>query len=261
MNTTPQSPGSDHGNTEHRASAVEDHLHTLQDDAQAAIASAKEQGSAQFEQYRDTAAQQIETLAQSAQSAAEHMQQDDTLGISHYVTDIAQSMTTLADNLRGKSVDELLQQAGKLARDNPALFITGSVALGFGLSRFLRASGSAQGTTSTTGSAATPDIASPTNTPASQYANRPTAGMSTVVEADQEFPVSHPHMGDVRHSGRPGIPDAPTGQGMTGAYIPTDPLGADATYPDSKDDSSQPDNPQQSASDRQAQDRLSKGDM
>ena len=263
MNTTPQSPGSstDQRNTEHRANAVEDHLHTLQDDAQAAIASAKEQGSAQFEQYRDTAAQQIETLAQSAQSAAEHLQEDDTFGISHYVTDIAQNMTTLADNLRGKSVDELLQQAGKLARDNPALFITGSVALGFGLSRFLRASNSAQGTSSTTGSASPPDIAPSTNAPGSQYANRPTAGMSTVVEADQEFPVSHPHMGDVRHSGRPGIPDAPPGQGPTGAYIPTDPLGADATYPDSKDDNGQAGNPQQSASDRQAQDRLSKGDM
>ena len=200
MNTTPQSPGSstDHRNTEHRANAVEDHLHTLQDDAQAAIASAKEQGSAQFEQYRDTAAQQIETLAQSAQSAAEHLQEDDTFGISHYVTDIAENMTTLADNLRGKSVDELLQQAGKLARDNPALFITGSVALGFGLSRFLRASSAEQNA----------EVAPAVETSASPASGSSSSEMSTVVAADQEFPISHPHMGDVRHSARPGVPDA-----------------------------------------------------
>jgi len=261
MNTTSQSPGS---NAEHKPQAAEDHLHALQDDAQAAIASAKEHGSAQFEQYRDTAAEQIETLAQSAQSAAEQLQGSDTLGLSHYVTDIAQNMTSLASNLRGKSVDELLQQAGKLARDNPALFITGSVALGFGLSRFLRASSSAQDSSATsdsTSTTASPVAPPPAATPASQNATRPTATMSSVVEADQEFPVSHPHVGDVRHSGRPGIPDAPGGQGPTGAHIPTDPLGADAAYPDSKDDSSQPANPGQSALDRQAQDRVTKGDM
>lgn len=256
MNTTPQSAGS---NAEHKPNAAEDHLHTLQDDAQAAIASAKEHGSAQFEHYRDSAAEQIETLAQSAQSAAEHMHEDDTLGLSHYVTDIAENMTSLASNLRGKSVDELLQQAGKLARDNPALFITGSVALGFGLSRFLRASGSAHDSGSTTASASSPDMSPSADNPAGQYATRPPAGMSAVVEADQEFPVSHPHVGDVRHSGRPGIPDAPPGQGPTGAFVPTHPLGVDATYPDSKDDSSQPDSSGQSASDRQAQDRVTKG--
>jgi small-conductance mechanosensitive channel len=140
MDTTSQSPG---GNEQHK-STPQEHLHALQGDAQAAIAGIKEQGSTQFEHYRDTAAQQIETLAQSAQTAADQIEDDggDALGLSHYVTDIAQSMTTLASDMRGKSIDQLLQQAGKLARDNPALFITGSVALGFGLSRFLKASGS-----------------------------------------------------------------------------------------------------------------------
>lgn len=140
MDTTSQSPG---GN-EQQKPTPQDHLHALQDDAQAAIAGIKEQGATQFEHYRDSAAQQIETLAQSAQTAADQIEDDggDALGLSHYVTDIAQSMTTLASDMRGKSIDQLLQQAGKLARDNPALFITGSVALGFGLSRFLKASGS-----------------------------------------------------------------------------------------------------------------------
>jgi hypothetical protein len=259
MNTTSQSPGS---NAEHKPNAAEEHLHTLQDDAHAAIASAKEHGSAQFEQYRDTAAQQIETLAQSAQSAAEQMQEDDTFGLSHYITDIAQNMTSLASNLRGKSVDELLQQAGKLARDNPALFITGSVALGFGLSRFLRASSPSASSSSTADSGSPSATATAADAPASHDATRPAAGMSAVVEADQEFPVSHPHVGDVRHSGRPGIPDAPPASGASGGYIPTDPLGADATYPDSKQEGSEAENPPfgQSTSDRQAQDRLTKGD-
>jgi hypothetical protein len=145
MDTTSQSPG---GN-EQQKPTPQDHLHALQDDAQAALAGIKEQGATQFEHYRDSAAQQIETLAQSAQTAADQIEDDggDALGLSHYVTDIAQSMTTLASDMRGKSIDQLLQQAGKLARDNPALFITGSVALGFGLSRFLKASSASTSST------------------------------------------------------------------------------------------------------------------
>jgi hypothetical protein len=216
MNTTPQSPGS---TTDQNANPPQDHLQTLQDDAHAAIASAKEHGSAQFEQYRDSAAQQIETLAQSAQSAAEQMQDADTLGLSHYVTDIAQNMTTLAGNLRGKSIDELLQQAGKLARDNPALFVTGSVALGFGLSRFLRASA--------------PDHAvSPSPSPSPNpvrpddaMGNHYTTEASAVVQADHVPPVSHPHMGDVYHSGRPGVVDrAATPNAAPGSFVPSDPM-------------------------------------
>ena len=203
MNTDPQSPDS---NGEHRPDASpQDHLHTLQDDAQAALASAKEHGSAQFEQYRDTAAQQIETLAQSAQSAAEQMQDSDTFGLSHYVTDVAQHMTTLAGNLRGKSVDELLHQAGKLARDNPALFLTGSVALGFGLSRFLRASTSAE----------TPTAAPSSDAMGTQDKVSSNPELSPMVAADQEFPVSHPNMGDVYHSGKPSRPDGAVTPGVS----------------------------------------------
>ncbi|WP_296254965.1 MULTISPECIES: hypothetical protein [unclassified Pseudomonas] len=125
---------------ERRTPPPAEHLQDLQDDAQALLNTAREQGSAKLDEYRGTAADQLESLAQTAQSAAEQMQDKDTLGLSNYVTDAAQSLTTLADNLRNKSAEELLQQTGQLARDNPALFLAGSIALGFGLSRFLRAS-------------------------------------------------------------------------------------------------------------------------
>ncbi|HEX8596177.1 MAG TPA: hypothetical protein VF682_23265 [Pseudomonas sp.] len=225
MNTTSENST---GNTAYKNAPPEEHLQHLQDDAKAALESAKEQGTAQFEQYRDTAAEQIKTLAQSAESAAQQMQGSDTLGLSHYVTDIAQNMTTLADNLRGKSADELLQQAGRLARDNPMLFLTGSVALGFGLSRFLRAS-------------------SP-STPSSMAASEPSdpmgdsykSGINSAIAADEELPIVPPHTDDVHHSGRPGIPDraaSPNAAGpvdSTGAFVPTDPLGSSATYPDTR---------------------------
>lgn len=101
----------------------------------------KTQGKNQLEGYRETAADEIEKVAQSAKAAADELQGQDRLGLSSYVSGMAQSMGQFADDLRGKNVDEILQDVNRLARNNPTLFITGSIALGFGLTRFARASG------------------------------------------------------------------------------------------------------------------------
>lgn len=61
-----------------------------------------------------------------------------TQSLAHYVEELAQGISQLADNLRHQNADEALQQAGSLARDNPALFLLGSMALGFGLSRVFK---------------------------------------------------------------------------------------------------------------------------
>lgn len=100
----------------------------------------KTQGKSQLEGYRETAADELEAVAQSAKAAAEQLEGHDRLGLSTYVSTMAQSMVKLSDDLRGKSVDELFQDVNRLARNNPGLFIAGSVALGFGLTRFARAS-------------------------------------------------------------------------------------------------------------------------
>lgn len=178
-----------------------DQVQGLQDDAKALLDSAREQGSAKFEEYRGTAADQLENLAQTAQSAAEQLQENDTLGLSHYVTDVAQSMTSLADNLRNKSAEQLLQQAGQLARDNPALFITGSIALGFGLSRFLRAS-KPDLSANASSSDDSDRQGSPGNSSRSGYAN--TAGFDSQAptsRASAQYPGGPPPYGDITQAG------------------------------------------------------------
>jgi len=108
--------------------------------AEQAAEQVKNQGKEQLDSYRETAADEIEKVAQGVKAAAAELESQDQAGLSHYVGDMAQSMVKLADNLRGKSVDQLVGEVNRLARDNPALFITGSIALGFGLTRFARAS-------------------------------------------------------------------------------------------------------------------------
>lgn len=140
MNTSDSTTGSqpDKPNT----AGPEPGFDHLKEDVTEALEGARQQADAQFGQYRDTAADQIEALAKGAKSFVSELESKDTLGMSDYLTDMAESMSGLAGNLRGKSAEQLLHDGAELARSNPGLFIAGSIALGFGLSRFLKAGSS-----------------------------------------------------------------------------------------------------------------------
>lgn len=135
MEKTDQSSTSPPGSTQ-------DHLHAITDEAGALLDQAKAQGGEQFEHYRDKAAEQLDSLHHSARSAAEALQGHDSLGLSAYLNQAAQCMGSFAEQVRHESAEHLLQRGARLARDNPGLFLAGSVAVGFALSRFLRASDS-----------------------------------------------------------------------------------------------------------------------
>lgn len=111
----------------------------LKHEAQNAGEQAKQEGLAQVDRYRGTAADELERVARSAKAAAADLESDRP-GLSHYVSDVAQSMVDFAEDLRGKSVDELLGDVNRMARQNPGLFVMGSIALGFGVTRFAKAS-------------------------------------------------------------------------------------------------------------------------
>lgn len=89
---------------------------------------------------RQDAAGRVEGIAGSIDAAAAHLSQEDMTRLSGYVHDLAQSLTGFSRDLREKSGDEMLQDIKRLAHRNPALFLGSSVAIGFGLSRFARAS-------------------------------------------------------------------------------------------------------------------------
>jgi hypothetical protein len=65
--------------------------------------------------------------------------------VAQYVRDAANNVETLSNNLRGKSVTELMHAASDLARSQPVVFLAGAVASGFALSRFLKSSATRTG--------------------------------------------------------------------------------------------------------------------
>lgn len=168
-------------------------LNTLQDNAKHVLESAREHGTEQLGQYRDSAADQLENLAKTASAAAEELGEKDTLGISHYISDIAESLSAFASSMRGKSAEEMLQQAGRLARENPALFVTGSVAVGFGLSRFLRASSSDLTASAADGASTSGDAP---QYPASEHDGGFSAGTGQGTHQGDALKAQHPYTAD-----------------------------------------------------------------
>jgi hypothetical protein len=76
-------------------------------------------------------------------------------GLSQAASAMSRRLSQLADYLEGRSTDELVREARRVARDNPAMFIAGGLALGIALSRFFKASSGREG------DSARPDPASP----------------------------------------------------------------------------------------------------
>lgn len=81
-----------------------------------------------------------DALSDAIDAAASSLDDHDRDGLARYARELSSNLADAAGQLEGRSVDELAQDAKRLARDNPAMFMLGSIAVGFGLSRFFKAS-------------------------------------------------------------------------------------------------------------------------
>lgn len=88
---------------------------------------------------RQGAATRMDTLAESARAASERLRGSELGPLSDYVDRMADGMQRFSGGLRERSGDELLQDVGRMARENPGLFVSSGIAIGFGLSRFAKA--------------------------------------------------------------------------------------------------------------------------
>ncbi len=186
------------------ADRAQDHLHNLSEEASSAVGDLKEQGTQKYEQYRDLAADQIEGLVEGAQSAASAMEGHDTLGLSQGLADVATSLGEFAERMRNKSAEELLQEGARVARENPVLFLAGTVVVGFALSRFLRAS-----------------------TPASSASDSDNGLGALAPSPTEAYGASDPY-----ETSQPEQSAVPAARTSAASPLPAaDPLGEAATYP------------------------------
>jgi hypothetical protein len=113
---------------------------TLKSKATELTREAKQRGKQQLDTTKKAAADQAEKVAGVIEQASAELGRNDQQTLARYTAEFANSIKTLADNLSNRGIDELGTDAIKLARQNPTLFLLGSVGFGFALSRFIKAS-------------------------------------------------------------------------------------------------------------------------
>ena len=113
--------------------------------ARQAVEDAKSQVGERLEAQGEEAAGSVDDLAQAVSSAASRLSESEHEGLADYANQLASYLGDFSQRLRDKNVDDLARDVRGIAQKNPALFLLGSVAVGIGLSRFVKASQRDQG--------------------------------------------------------------------------------------------------------------------
>jgi len=100
----------------------------------------KQDGKEKIDSTKRSAAEQIDQVAQALSRAGEELNQTQPT-LANYASQMASTVHNLSSRLRDGNIEDLIDDTRQLARRNPGLFLLGGVALGFALSRFLKASG------------------------------------------------------------------------------------------------------------------------
>jgi hypothetical protein len=136
-----------------RARATFDHA---KEDARALADRAREAAISALDRQKAEAASQLDGLAQAFRDAAESLEKQHYGPIARYAGFAAENLGGIAEALNEQDLASLLNSAHRLARRQPALFVGGAVALGFGLTRFLKSSGDTSEPRSTPPASVTP---------------------------------------------------------------------------------------------------------
>ena len=100
----------------------------------------KDRASAQLTSQKERATGGLDAIAQAVRQTTERLREQQQHTVAEYADKAAKQLERLSSTLRNKTVNELLQDAHRLARRQPALFIGGGLALGLVAARFLKSS-------------------------------------------------------------------------------------------------------------------------
>jgi hypothetical protein len=107
--------------------------------AEAATA-AKREARSMFEGAKRTAVDAADDTSAAIEDVANALRSSGQTTLSQAAAAMAERLHGFSDYLENRPVDELFEDARRLAQRNPGLFIAGGVVLGLALSRFLKAS-------------------------------------------------------------------------------------------------------------------------
>ena len=137
--STPQDPSSKpSAKADAEVGAKQPSQSTMSEKLSDTVQEAKQAGKEQLNTQKDKAAEQVQQLAGSIERAGATLEEEQP-SLASYTRQVATRLTSFSDNLRTRTVGELLKDTETLARHNPAVFLLGSVAVGVAVARFLKA--------------------------------------------------------------------------------------------------------------------------
>jgi CRISPR/Cas system CSM-associated protein Csm2 small subunit len=126
--------------TNQSQNSTEDLKSNVKKDVKSAKAELAGAAKTQAEAGKEQAASKLNDLSDAIDQVADSISENDKLGLASYVRSTSSQLASLATRLQESSMDQLAEDAKQLARTRPTAFMLGSVMVGFGLSRFLKAS-------------------------------------------------------------------------------------------------------------------------
>ncbi len=102
-----------------------------------AVETGKERARLSIEEKKGEAVSQVQDLDQALRQTA---RQVDNPGLGRQLERLADGIESFATTLESTELDDVLQESERMARQNPALFLGGSFAVGMLVARFLRSS-------------------------------------------------------------------------------------------------------------------------
>jgi hypothetical protein len=113
-------------------------------EARSAVNRVTDQLSEKTEAGVDRGANTLGSLAKAMQTAGNEVASESP-GLARSLNQAAGHVESFADTIKGQNLSDLTHGAAELARRNPTLFLAGTIAAGFALSRFLRSSSGPDG--------------------------------------------------------------------------------------------------------------------
>ena len=100
----------------------------------------RDRAAAQLNTQKDRATDGIGSVAQVARETTQHLRERQHETVAGYVEQAADQLERFSHSLKNKDVRELVEDAQRLARRQPALFVGGAFALGLVGARFFKSS-------------------------------------------------------------------------------------------------------------------------
>lgn len=113
------------------------------------VEEARHRAEAGVQQNKERLANQIQSIAQAVQEGTRHLRDSDQSQVADYADKLGQQVERVSKYVRANDVQDLIRDVESIARRKPALFFGGAFAIGLIGGRFMRSSGRATSSSST----------------------------------------------------------------------------------------------------------------